>query len=163
MFVATQYVFWLIIQDLTVWLVFSQPAAVERELCGVSLSQTTDSWMCIQTHAHTHAPPHICENRHTKLPAPQMKDTHKKMKADKCSRAKVTNWPTRESHLHFKKLHCLLADSSPSKTCFLAFLKHSANRSELADVPSLMSQHVYLQLMQPTAPMLSRNSTYKHR
>lgn len=33
--------------------------------------------------------------------------SHNKMKADKCCRAKVTNWPTRESHLHFKSLYCL--------------------------------------------------------
>ncbi len=110
------------------------------KLCGV-FTIAENRHMNLHTNICTHAPPHTCENRPTKLPAPQMKDTHKKMKADKCSRAKVTNWPTRESHLHFKRLHCLLADSSPSKTCFPMFLtkQHSANRSELADVPSLMS------------------------
>lgn len=96
---------------------------------------------------HIHTAPHAFANRHTKLPSPQMKDTHKKMKADKCSKAKVTNWPTRESHLHFKRLHCLLADLSLSKTCFLMFLtkQHSANRSQLAGVLSVMSQYIYLQ------------------
>lgn len=92
------------------------------KLCGVYNRES-----CTQTHAL----PHTSENRLTKLHAPQTTDTHThtKMKADKCSRAKVTNWPTRESHLHFKRLHCLLADSSPSKTCFSMFLteQHSAN------------------------------------
>ena len=122
------------------------------KFCGVCYSRK-----------QTHALPHTCENRPTKLPAPpNERHTHKKMKADKCSRAKVTNWPTRESHLHFKRLHCLLADSSPSKTCFPMFptKQHSANRSELADAPSLMSQHIYLQWMQQIGVVLPRNSTY---
>lgn len=116
------------------------------KLCGV-VTIAENRREC--AHKRIHAPPHTCENRPAKLPAPQMKDTHKEMKADKCSRAKVTNWPTRESHLHFKRLHCLLAHSSPSKTCFPMFLtkQHSANRSVLVDVPSLMSPHTV-----PTVP-----------
>lgn len=103
--------------------------------------------------------------RPAKLPSPQMKDTNKNMKADKCCRAKVTNWPTRESHLHFKRLCWLLADSPPSKTCFSIFLtkQQPANRSVLADTSLLMSSHMYWWYMHWNSVVLQRNSTYSQK
>lgn len=49
-----------------------------------------------------HAPAHSCENRPKKLPCTPNERQIQKMKADMRSTAKVTNWPTRESHLYLK-------------------------------------------------------------
>lgn len=85
-----------------------------------------------------------CENRPKKLPCTPNERQIQKMKADMRSTAKVTNWPTRESHLYLKGSDaCWLTHfHREKKTCFAMFLteQHCANTSKLPSVPSVMSK-----------------------
>lgn len=87
----------------------------------------------IAENKHTNVDTKICNTQHEahyKLTGPQKKHKHKKMKADKGSRVKVTNWPTRESRLHFKRLHCLLHDFWFKKKAKMFPRQLYANRSK---------------------------------
>lgn len=89
---------------------------------------------------------HSCENRPKKLRCTQNERQIQKMKADMRSTAKVTNWPTRESHLYLKGCDaCWLTHFHRKKKqqpCFALFLteQHCANTSKLPSVLSVMSK-----------------------
>lgn len=91
---------YLVSQYKTAWLVVLSSPTLEKKKSYVDFKilQLKDIQMLRQIPTLAHS----CENRPKKLPCTPNERQIQKMKADMRSTAKVTNWPTRESHLYLK-------------------------------------------------------------